>query len=113
MDNLEFNSSYPSQVEEWKEILDAVKLRMRSDVKISSTLSGGLDSSAVVSAMQYLDREITPYKKIALKLCSSYKNSDLDETIWQNDYLNYFQLPLIKLKLIQKILIIIFLMDLH
>ena len=44
LDNINFNkNSYDNQVDEWRELfLDSAKIRMRSDVKISSTLSGGL-----------------------------------------------------------------------
>ncbi len=85
LDNINFNNNnYQSQVDEWRDLfLDSVKLRMRSDVKISSTLSGGLDSSSVVAAMKYLDREYNPIQKNCSEtFCSSYGKSDLDETNW-------------------------------
>ena len=50
--------NYQEQVERWREIfLDAVKIRMRSDVRIGTALSGGLDSSAILSAMNYLSNQ--------------------------------------------------------
>ena len=85
LDNINFNkNSYDNQVDEWRELfLDSVKIRMRSDVKISSTLSGGLDSSSVVAAMKYIGKETNPIQKNCNEtFCSSYGKSDLDETNW-------------------------------
>ena len=94
LDNISFdNNSYKFQVEKWRELfLDSVKLRMRSDVKIGSTLSGGLDSSSVVSAMKYIGSNSNLIQKNCSEtFCSSYENSSIDETNWAkklSDYLN-------------------------
>ena len=83
----EISCSYEEQVEKWREIfLDAVKIRMRSDVRIGTALSGGLDSSAIFSAMNYLANK----KSINIKqaddwqngFCAYYPESDSDETKW-------------------------------
>lgn len=49
---------YEEQVEQFRALfLDACRLRMRSDVPIGTALSGGLDSSATLSAMAHLGRK--------------------------------------------------------
>ena len=49
---------YSSQVDTWRELfLDSVKIRMRSDVRIGTALSGGLDSSSVLAAMSEISRK--------------------------------------------------------
>ncbi|MFH1879126.1 MAG: asparagine synthase (glutamine-hydrolyzing), partial [Candidatus Omnitrophota bacterium] len=55
--------SFDEAVEKYREVFfDAVKLRLRSDVKVAFELSGGLDSSSVVAAAALQRRsDITTY----------------------------------------------------
>ena len=88
LDHLEVvPNNYEEQVERWREIfLDAVKIRMRSDVRIGTALSGGLDSAATFSTMNYL---VNKKDNIARQthdwqngFCAHYPGSSLDETKW-------------------------------
>lgn len=66
------------------EFLSSIKLHLRSDVPLGATLSGGLDSSAVVCAMRYVepDAPIHTFSYVAA-------GSHLSEQPWAEKVNNY------------------------
>jgi asparagine synthase (glutamine-hydrolysing) len=80
LDNLvEVPNSYDEQVQAWKELfIDAVKIRMRADVKIGTALSGGLDSSSIMGVMHTISSKSDWRNAV----CSYYPKSSLDESAY-------------------------------
>ena len=100
LDHLEdVPNNYEDQVKKFREIfLDAVKIRMRSDVRIGNALSGGLDSSAVVSLMNYLsnqkDNNLRQANDWHNSFCSKLPGSSIDESKWAKILTNELNISL-------------------
>lgn len=58
-------------------VLDAVRIRLESDVEVGSLLSGGIDSSIVVSAAALHNKNFKTFSGIS-------SNPDYDESYWIN-----------------------------
>ena len=74
------SEAYSSEIE--KLLMNAIKLRLRSDVPVGSCLSGGLDSSSIVCLTDKLLRE-SKAENISQKVFTTcFKDSPYDESKW-------------------------------
>lgn len=74
------NDSYTGNnpVEQFSELfLLSVKRRLRSDVAIGTNLSGGLDSSSIVAAVNNIENGINSYKSFSVVFPGFYKDESL------------------------------------
>lgn len=92
---VEVPHKYEDQVEQFRELfMDSVKLRMRSDVRIGTTLSGGLDSSAVVSTMANIntsEERISKDWQHAFVAC--FEGTFLDERNYAQKVVDHIKIP--------------------
>ena len=65
---------------------DAVKLRLRANVEVGATLSGGLDSTSIISIISAL------HKRNIRTVSSYFKEKDYDEEKWIDAVINKYQL---------------------
>jgi asparagine synthase (glutamine-hydrolysing) len=89
--------SYEEQVEQFRELfIDACKIRMRADVPIGTALSGGLDSSATISTMAYIDKHNKDQrgaKDWQHAFVAAFPGTFLDETYYAQKVVDDIKIP--------------------
>lgn len=87
---VEVPSTYQGQVERFRELFfDACKLRMRSDVPLATSLSGGLDSSAVFCSLHHLGQEPGFSNNWQRAFVAGFKGSAIDEREYALQIVDY------------------------
>ena len=90
-------NSYEEQIIEFREIFfNACKIRMRADVSIGTALSGGLDSSAIISTMAHISKdqpEGRSSKDWQHAFVASFKGTGLDESYYAQKVVDHIGIP--------------------
>ncbi len=85
---------YEDQVAHYRELfLDACRIRMRSDVPIGTALSGGLDSSSVLSSMHHIRRSGDSTNRMAFEwqkaFVGTYPGKAIDERSYADQVIQH------------------------
>jgi asparagine synthase (glutamine-hydrolysing) len=92
--NLEFSSKKSDQdyAQELRELyIETIRLHLTSDVPVGISLSGGLDSTGVVSIVNKLikERGETTHTQKVLTFSAVYPDDPMDETPWIDEVIKY------------------------
>ena len=89
LDNIQKNISDEDAIEQFNQLFtDSVKRRLRSDVAIGTSLSGGLDSSSVISTI----RGLMPHASRLTAFTATFPNFEKDESSYSKQVAEQFGL---------------------
>src|SRR5262249_22385856 len=99
--------SPPEVVERFRELfVDCVRIRLRSDVKVAGLLSGGLDSSSIVTIANQLHGDLETYSAISYN--SRFTEERFISILCNATGIRNTMLPLDSAKIVQKLTLAIY-----